>query len=72
MGFEWSLDEKMLVYVCANNNNFIGRTIYDGAYCPVLEHRLCCQVTDLVCVLSLNLPSSSSLLAGLRVCVVGL
>ncbi|THV47414.1 hypothetical protein BGAL_0312g00120 [Botrytis galanthina] len=32
-----------------NSVNGIGcRNIDDGAFCPVLEHRLCCQVTDLM------------------------
>ncbi|TGO28364.1 hypothetical protein BPAE_0028g00110 [Botrytis paeoniae] len=32
-----------------NSVNGIGcRNINDGADCPVLEHRLCCQVTDLM------------------------
>lgn len=32
-----------------------GKNLDDGAYCSVLEHRLCCQVTDLVCFLQLQI-----------------
>ncbi|ATZ50547.1 Bhl1 [Botrytis cinerea B05.10] len=41
---------KMFGFVLNGNSvNGVGcRTIYNGAYCPVLEHRLCCQVTDLM------------------------
>ncbi|TEY39452.1 hypothetical protein BOTCAL_0455g00060 [Botryotinia calthae] len=40
---------RMFGFVLNGNSvNGVGcRSIDDGAYCPVLEHRLCCQVTDL-------------------------
>ncbi|KAF7939332.1 uncharacterized protein EAE97_007412 [Botrytis byssoidea] len=40
---------RMFGFVLNENSvNGIGcRNLDDGAFCPVLEHRLCCQVTDL-------------------------
>lgn len=30
----------------------LGKSLDDGGFCPVEDHRLCCQITDLVCFTS--------------------